>query len=417
MPVQRRPRHAARTTGTALLAATALVATLATSLAGGPAAGAAEASPSEHARTAAPAAFTHPGVLVSSGQLDFVREKVNSGAQPWKSAYDQMKASKYASLDRTPKPRAIVECGSYSDPNYGCTDEREDALAAYTDALIWYISRDERYAKKAIELMDAWSGTIKDHTNSNAPLQTGWAGSSWPRAAEIIRYSYQGWAQDKVDRFETMLRDVYLPKVIKGSNSNGNWELSMMEAAVGISVFLDDKASYDKAMTKFRGRVPAYVYLSSDGELPKAAPGSGLDTREKIIKYWQGQSTFVNGLTQEACRDFTHTGYGISAISHIAETSRIQGQDLYGTDVGERLRYALGFQAKYELGEAPPSWLCGGSIKRGMGPVTEVGFNALHGRLGQAMTNTQKLTEQGRPAGSNNLFVAWETLTHAENPR
>jgi hypothetical protein len=32
------------------------------------------------------------------------------------------------------------------------------------------------------------------------------------------------------------------------------------------------------------------------------------------------------------------------------------------------------------------------------------------------MTNTQKLTEQNRPAGSNNLFVAWETLTHAENP-
>ncbi|MFI9029428.1 alginate lyase family protein [Streptomyces sp. NPDC053560] len=417
MPVQRRPRHAARTTGTALLAATALVATLATALAAGPATGAPRPVSADRTAAAAPAAFTHPGVLVSSGQLDFVREKVNSGAQPWKSAYDRMKASKYASLDRTPKPRAIVECGSYSDPDYGCTDEREDALAAYTDALIWYISRDERYAKKAIELMDAWSGTIKDHTNSNAPLQTGWAGSSWPRAAEIIRYSYQGWAQDRVDRFKTMLRDVYLPTVIKGSNSNGNWELSMMEAAVGISVFLDDKASYDKAMAKFRGRVPAYVYLSSDGELPKAAPGSGLDTRDKIIKYWQGQSTFVNGLTQETCRDFTHTGYGISAISHIAETSRIQGQDLYGTDVGERLRYALGFQAKYELGEAPPSWLCGGSIKRGMGPVTEVGFNALHGRLGQAMTNTQKLTEQGRPAGSNNLFVAWETLTHAENPR
>ncbi|GAA0464414.1 alginate lyase family protein [Streptomyces olivaceiscleroticus] len=417
MPVQRRPRHAARTTGTALLAATALLATLATALSAGPATGAPRSLSADRAGAAAPAAFTHPGVLVSSGQLDFVREKVNSGAQPWKIAYDQMKASKYASLDRTPKPRAIVECGSYSDPDHGCTDEREDALAAYTDALIWYISRDERYAEKAIALMDAWSGTIEDHTNSNAPLQTGWAGSSWPRAAEIIRYSYRGWAQDKVDRFETMLRDVYLPKVIKGSNSNGNWELSMMEAAVGISVFLDDKASYDKAMAKFRGRVPAYVYLSGDGDLPKVAPGSGLDSRDKIIKYWQGQSTFVNGLTQETCRDLTHTGYGISAISHIAETSRIQGQDLYGTDVGERLRYALGFQAKYELGEAPPSWLCGGSVKRGLGPVTEVGFNALHGRLGQAMTNTQKLTEQGRPAGSNNLFVAWETLTHAENPR
>lgn len=58
----------------------------------------------------------------------------------------------------------------------------------------------------------------------------------------------------------------------------------------------------------------------------------------------------------------------------------------------------------------------GGSLKDSLGPVTEVGFNAPANRLGHAMTNTQTLTERQRPAGSNNLFVAWETLTHANNP-
>ncbi|MFB7493740.1 alginate lyase family protein [Streptomyces sp. NPDC056161] len=373
------------------------------------------AAPAAQRADAAPTAFVHPGVTVSQGQLEFARTKVLAGAQPWKGAYDQMMASKYADLNRTPKPRATVECGSYSNPNYGCTDEREDAIAAYTDALAWYITKDARYAQKAIQLMDAWSATITSHTNSNAPLQTGWAGSSWPKAAEIIKYTYSaGWANS--GRFATMLRDVYLPVVIKGSNSNGNWELSMMEAAVGISVFLEDKASYDTAMAKFRTRTAAYVYLSTDGDLPKTVPSQNLNTRDKIVSYWQGQSTFVTGLTQETCRDFTHTGYGISAISHVAETSRIQGQDLYGTDVGERLRQALGFQSKYQLGTAAPSWLCGGSLNLGLGPVTEVGYNALHNRLGIAMTNTQTLTQNNRPAGSNNLFVAWETLTHGDNP-
>ncbi|MFD3582902.1 alginate lyase family protein [Streptomyces sp. NPDC058683] len=364
---------------------------------------------------AAPATFVHPGVTVSRAQLDFARTEVLAGAQPWKAAYDQMMASKYADLNRTPAPRATVECGSYSNPNYGCTDEREDAIAAYTDALAWYITKDARYAQKAIQIMDAWSATITSHTNSNAPLQTGWAGSSWPKAAEIIRYTYTGtWANEA--RFATMLRNVYLPTVIKGSNSNGNWELTMLEAAVGISVFLEDKASYDTAMAKFRTRTAAYVYLASDGSVPKTVPSQNLDTTAKIVSYWQGQSTFVTGLTQETCRDFTHTGYGISSISHVAETSRIQGQDLYGTDVGERLRQALGFQSKYQLGTAVPSWLCGGSLTLGLGPVTEVGYNALHNRLGIAMTNTQTLTQNNRPAGSNNLFVAWETLTHGDNP-
>ncbi|MFC7909709.1 alginate lyase family protein [Streptomyces nigra] len=364
---------------------------------------------------AAPAVFAHPGVTVSQAQLDFARSKVNSGAQPWKGAFDRMTASKYADLNRAPKPRAVVECGSYSNPNNGCTDEREDAIAAYTQALAWYVTRDERHARKAIELMDAWSAVIRDHTNSNAPLQTGWAGSSWPKAAEIIKYTYGGgWANS--GRFATMLRTVYLPEIINGSNSNGNWELSMMEAAVGISVFLEDKASYDKAMAKFRTRTAAYVYLASDGDLPKTVPSQNLNTRDKIVNYWQGQGTFVTGLTQETCRDLTHTGYGISAISHIAETSRIQGQDLYGTDVGERLRHALGFQAKYELGAAVPSWLCGGSLHLGLGPVTEVGHNALANRLGHAMTNTAALNARNRPSGTDNLFVAWETLTHGDNP-
>jgi hypothetical protein len=89
---------------------------------------------------------------------------------------------------------------------------------------------------------------------------------------------------------------------------------------------------------------------------PKTTPGSGLDTRAKIVKYWQGQGTFVYGLTQETCRDFTHTGYGLAAIANFTETARIQGQSLY-PEIADRLQ-ALGFQTKSELGEAPPSWLC-----------------------------------------------------------
>ena len=141
----------------------------------------------------------------------------------------------------------------------------------------------------------------------------------------------------------------------------------MMEAAQGISVFLEDGASYDKAMTKYLGRVPAYVYLLSDGSYPKAAPGSGLTTEAQIKKYWYNQQTYQeNGIAQETCRDLTHTGYGISSISHVAETSKIQGTDLYTGDVGNRLRYALGFHSKYQL-NGKPSWLCTLNDKLGPG--------------------------------------------------
>ena len=95
------------------------------------------------------------------------------------------------------------------------------------------------------------------------------------------------------------------------------------------------------------------------------------DTRDQLVAYWQGQSTFVDGLTQETCRDFVRTGYGLATIADFAETTRIQGQDLY-PEISERLRQALGL-------------------------ITEVGLN---GRTGIAMANTQCLTEQNGPAGT-----------------
>ncbi len=405
-----RPRRAVPATTTALVA---VLATIGVRFAADAATNPAPTATAIPAALPAAVPFAHPGVLLSRAQLDRVKAQVAAKAQPQLTAYDQMIASRYASLSRTPKPRSNVECGSYSNPNNGCTDEREDAIAAYTDALAWYITGNPAYATKAIQLMDAWSATITTHTNSNAPLQTGWAGSVWPRAAEIIKYTAPSWPN--AARFATMLRTVYLPVVIKGSSSNGNWELSMMEAAVGIAVFLDDRASYDTAITRFKARAASYLYIAADGSQPKYPPVGGIDTKSELISYWQGQSTFVDGLAQETCRDFVHTGYGISAISHVAETTRIQGADLWPS-LQERERQALGLHTKFENGTAVPSSICGGKVTKGLGPITEVAFNALHNRLGIAMSNTQSYTERLRPQGTNNLFVAWETLTHANNP-
>ena len=46
-----------------------------------------------------------------------------------------------------------------------------------------------------------------------------------------------------------------------------------------------------------------------------------------------------------------------------------------------------------------------------------MGFNALGFRQGIPMTHTQWYTESRRPQGTNSLFVFWQTLTHAQNPR
>jgi hypothetical protein len=348
--------------------------------------------------------FRHPGVLVNRAQLDFVKGKVQSGAQPWKGAFDKAKADPHGSLSYTPHPRAVVECGPSSNPNLGCTDERGDAKAAYTHALLWYFTGNKAHANKAIQIMNAWARTIRDHTNHNAPLQTGWAGSFWAPAAEIIRHSNAGWAAADVDRFKSMLRSAYVPELINGSCANGNWELIMTNALIGIGVFLDDRTTFNKAATLWRGRVPAYIYQTSDGGSPKK-PGHCSKPS------WYGQTTFVNGVGQETCRDFGHMEWGLFAAIQGAETAKQQGVDLYG-EQSKRLRDGMEFHAKYNLGAAVPSWLCGGSVQTANSTAWEIAYNHFSTRYGHSLPNSQRMISRVRPTGHTH-FMAWETLTHA----
>ena len=92
-------------------------------------------------------------------------------------------------------------------------------------ALAWYLTGKKEYADKAITILNAWPPKIKGHSLHNAPLQSGWSGSVWPKAAEIIRYTNAGWTPANITAFENMLKTVYLPEVIVGSHANGNWEL------------------------------------------------------------------------------------------------------------------------------------------------------------------------------------------------
>ncbi|GAA0628876.1 alginate lyase family protein [Streptomyces crystallinus] len=359
--------------------------------------------------------FHHPGVVVGRSQLDVVRERVREGREPWRSAYERMRTSRYGAPGYTAHPAAVVPCPPNAGPP-ACLAEREDAIAAYTQALLWSVSGEEAHARKAVEIMDGWSKVMKEHTEGNAGLQTAWAGSSWARAADIVHAGYPKWGAADVQRFKWMLRKAYLPAVTaKVPDYNGNWELAMTDAAIGIAVFLEDRELFTQSLARYRARVPAYFYLASDGKLPKAPPGGTMTSPEKLATYWFGQRTYADGLGQETCRNFMHIGYALAASAHIAETAHQQGVDLYGPSA-ERLRAALEFHARYQLGEAAPPWLCGGKVERTMGPDVEVALNHLRNRMHLKLPETEKLAEKQRPAGTDDLFVAWETLTHADNP-
>jgi len=349
--------------------------------------------------------FIHPGVLVNRAQLEFVREKIANGAEPWKTAFETAKASEFGALDYTPKPWQTCECGPRSNPNRGCTDERRDAQAAYTQALLWFFTANKIYAQNAIKIMNAWSYTLTGgHKLENGPVQAAWSSEVWPRAAEIIRYTDAGWSEKDVAQFKKMLKEQYVPSIIGGSCENGNKELSMSEALINIGVFNDDREIFDAGVKMWRGRAPAYIYLSSDGAKPVQPAGCEM----AIWGNKRYTTPLVDGLLQETCRDPGHANMGFSAMVNAAETAGQQGLDLYA-EQGKRFMAALEYQARYLPPHNAP---VPENLEFTNQPTWEIAFNHFHNRLGHPLPKIAAVLPTNRPTGVKQHMV-WETLTHA----
>jgi hypothetical protein len=356
-------------------------------------------------------AFRHPGLLSSAGELAALHQRVATGHD---AAFEALRQSHFASLDWRPAPRRTVFCGPYSRPDVGCHEEKDDATAAYTHALLWAVTAEEAHARKAVEILDAWSGTLVEHAGHNAPLQSAWVASLVTRAAEIVRHTSHAWTPEGIARFSRLLEAGYLPYVVEGMPTyNGNWELSMIEATMAAGVFLDNGALFDRAVAMWRKRVPAYFYLSADGTRPVAPPGTHrYDEDSALVDKWYGQSRFVDGLCQETCRDFGHTMYGLAAAVNAAEIAYHQGVDLYA-EQSRRLAAALEFHAGFLLGQPAPPWLCGGHLNLRRSPTGEIAYHHLHDVLGLSLPLTERLIEERvRPSGTDH-HMAWESFTHA----
>ena len=79
-------------------------------------------------------AFIHPGMAQSKQDLDYMREMVLKGIQPWKTAYENLKKS--ASLDFIPSPCTEISVGPYGANSIGGREFSESAEMAYNHALM-----------------------------------------------------------------------------------------------------------------------------------------------------------------------------------------------------------------------------------------------------------------------------------------
>ncbi|WP_437982985.1 discoidin domain-containing protein [Sorangium sp. So ce117] len=332
--------------------------------------------------SAAPAsAFVHPGILVSKGQLDFVKTKIGGGAQPWTKEYQLARGSRHAKRDYVASPVPIVKCSTPGSKQKaielgyeqaGCSEIVNDANAAYTQALLWYYSGDAQYAENARRILDAWARTLTAilfdqprfpdnnvQVYANGNFTAGWAGTNFLRAAEILRYTYGGWTAEDTALQENHFRTVYWDLVKDGWTGGGNRTSVMNETALGIAIFTNDREKYEYVVSQVEHSSKAMIYMPSDGRQPlypiyQGRPRYTDDAKGALAGIWSNPTRYIAGLEQETCRDLGHMQMGVSSLANMAETLRIQGdaRSAYGDDPvhdENRLREALELNADYAL--------------------------------------------------------------------
>lgn len=367
--------------------------------------------------------FLHPGVLNNAADLDHMRENVQAGKQPWVAAYEELKSSEYSSLSYTQKPVPHVKCGFYNKPNIGCNAMVEDAVAAYTLTLRWYVERDPRYAEKARRIIMDWAEVYQQNSDKNSRLVVAWATPWHVGAAEILRYTPgSGWNEEHTLRFQTMLdrfKDQLITAWVDVNLPANNWIMSVIEARLAMAVYEEDEALFEQSIADWKMRVPTYIYLSSDGPTPREDPTLEEGKTESVWKHGEDKPSirYIDGLSMETCRDMNHTKLGLFSIFYGAEIAYNQGIDLFATEK-LRIKECLELHAGWWLGEKVPEYINGGELDwKGPREESQVAFeliyNHLHDRLKLQLPKVKELIDLKRPLNASPWVTKWETLCYA----
>jgi hypothetical protein len=128
---------------------------------------------------------------------------------------------------------------------------------------------------------------------------------------------------------------------------------------------------------------------------------------------WFAPTQWVNGLTQETCRDNNHHAqYALASALHAAEVAWNQGVDVYGPNAA-RFTAALELMA-LQVQSGQMQGTCGNNTTTAsLYDTWEVGYNHYHNRMGMNLPNTLGvLTTRVRVNGQSDWNIFFETLTH-----
>lgn len=324
------------------------------------------------------AQIIHPGLSHKKSDLDRMKYMVQAKIEPYYSSYIDMIGKTQASYNYTVLGNTSLKVIYRDAPKTNLTIFESDSRAAYYNALRWYIEGDERYAQKAVECLNAWTGLTYVQYSGTAALTSNVV-IIMLEAAELIKNTYPGWSAADIQKFKDMLvypgySNTTIPSNLSTDGTwywraykfdpvrAGNQELCGIRTTMAIGIFLDDERIYDRAW-RYINSMPGREDDIPFPKGPHLQAATPTETNSYRASYsitelttepnFHGDGALTNyvwenGQCQESSRDQGHTAFGLGVLSSIGEMAWNQGDDLWGK-VDSRILLGLEYSLKYNV--------------------------------------------------------------------
>lgn len=240
--------------------------------------------------TSIKAQFVHPGVYHKKSDLDRMKYMVESGIEPYKTSFENFSKQNASSFNYSVRKDPNDDTLARENPRHQRNQFEDDVQAARHNAIMWYITGDERHAKKAVEILNAWSSLKSFFGGGTEPLSAGLYATPLVDAAEIMKHTYEGWAAEDIQKFGDMLvypgySNTVIPEAaIERSRADeadgvtfywsvyqgdpgraGNQGLLAWRSVMAIGIFLDNEIIYERGLRQVQGmghRSDDFAYAS-----------------------------------------------------------------------------------------------------------------------------------------------------------
>ncbi len=204
-----------------------------------------------------PQGFKHPGIRFTKDSLENLRAQVIAGAEPWASYFEGMRRLRWAQ----PSYRSGNDNGSgyprnpIIDNNGKVATFIDDAQAALTQSVLYFITGDERYRAVAMRILSIYSHMSPTgvhyfadvHIKMGQPIYHMTAAAEILRATAAVTPSLQ-WTQEMTNNYVNNFLTPQLNAYIRKNHYFMNQFSYALIGNVAASIFSDDTAGYAQAV-------------------------------------------------------------------------------------------------------------------------------------------------------------------------